>query len=65
MPDSTPLRYPGRELAEAIAAFHGTRPVTVAVTMIGKEDVARLLRKVRRARAMSPSRNFRCRTAAA
>lgn len=63
MPDSTPLRYPGRELAEAIAAIHGSKPV--AVTMIGKEDVARLLRKVRRAPAMSPSRNFRCRSAAA
>jgi hypothetical protein len=59
MNDSTPVRFANRELAQRIAKINGGEARTVSVTMVGGEDVAKLLRKVKRARAVAPSATFR------
>ena len=59
MKKSTTMRSATRELAEKIADIHHGKVTTVKVEMIGKEDVSRLLRKVKAARKLSPSATFR------
>lgn len=54
-----PISSPGRALAEAISAIHGTKPVTITVKMIGGPEVSALLKKLRQARSVTPSRTFR------
>ncbi len=65
MTPTKPIWFPSRELAEAIAAIHGQKPVSITVKMLGKDDVARYIRIVQSARATPPSGIFRCRNAAA
>lgn len=59
MTDSSPIRFASKELAQRIAEIHGGKVQTVKVTMVGKEDVSKLLRKVKEAREVTPSATFR------
>lgn len=61
MSNSTAIRFANRDLAQRIAKISGGIVKTVKVTMVGKDDVSKLLRKMQIARETPPSATFRVR----
>lgn len=59
----SPRHFPSADLARRIAAIYGKKLVTIKVEMVGREDVRKLLTRIRAAQAVPPSSTFRCRLA--
>jgi hypothetical protein len=57
--NDSPIRFSNRDLAERIATQNGGTVRTVKVTMVGQEDVSKLLKKIKAARGVAPSNTFR------
>jgi hypothetical protein len=57
--DQQPVRYTTPQLAEKIASNFGEKPKTVTVKMVGKDDVADLLRKIRIVTRPAPASTYR------